>query len=631
MDLFLELQGITTTTTASNEYTAWVTPDTNLRGVLPKYTGLKNIHIEMLRFTTQGTGGRHNQQSVNKQTLAGSSVFELSGAYFNPDSYLQNPENLNWLKQNYTVYIDIAAAGYMINDMINNNLQSQTVSAIVNFAKAQGVVGVETNFETLGDITSANMPKYVQFLKDLGNSLHQNGLKFRYTTMSEIVGGQKTAFVGAWRNSFIKDLPYDEVCMMSYDEQYDTLKAIASFDFIRKSLEALIADGIPANKIIQGIPNYGYVKKNSANNFQLIDSLPMKKLMAAEISKLTQRDPLSGELYNLNASVAYRVGETPVPGSIWMNDHTSIRQKMDVGKALGVNNFGLWVAMEGFDYFEPIATASSTTPTVLPTINDAYTTTQTTDTGSWGGAKSVYTYPNIPVNLFIVGYGNISLSKLVINDGEVQTGYTPNTTVNSITIKQSFTLRKVEILNNGPNEVYIEAYAGDINGDVDMPLVANDTVLAGNIPEPTPSPPDPIIDPVLPPLPTPPPEPTPSPEPTPPPIVDPFPQPLPVDEIRRRLKLAYPQLTDEEIEMFVQMVFTPPGKTEAEMNAIIQEYLRNKGLPTDPIIDPPINPPITPPPQPNPEEKKNILIRLNLDIASVFIGAVLALVATKYN
>ena len=221
------------------EYSAWVTPDTDIKSVLPTYSGLQHIHIELLRFTKQG--GRVIQEGVNGKTLNNSSVFKLRPGWFGsgPERYLGNPENIEWLKRNYTVYMDVSAKGDMIDDMINNNLQTNTVNAIVDYAAALGLYGVETNFEVLAQISSKNMSAYVQFLKDLGNKLHGKGLKFRYTTMSESVYREdedkysKTAFVGSWRNAMIADIPYDEVCLMSYDEQYEQHKhnkAVSSFE-----------------------------------------------------------------------------------------------------------------------------------------------------------------------------------------------------------------------------------------------------------------------------------------------------------------------------------------------------------------------------------------------------------------
>lgn len=195
------------------EYSIWITPDSEIRDVLPTLTGVKNLHFECLRFSTQE--GRVLDQGINGQFVNNSSVFELNAGYFGSGGYLQQPDYIKELAQKYTVYMDVSSKGNMIDDMIIHNKQSNTVQAIVQTAKRYGFHGVETNFETLGEIPSSNMPKYVQFLKDLGNALHNAGLKFRYTTMSEIVNGTKTAFVGAWRNGFIKDLPYDEVCMMA--------------------------------------------------------------------------------------------------------------------------------------------------------------------------------------------------------------------------------------------------------------------------------------------------------------------------------------------------------------------------------------------------------------------------------
>lgn len=380
------------------EYSAWVLPTTDVKYVLPKYTNLKSIHVELLRTGKQSDpkvlkesssaveiGNDTNGEPIygNGKFLNNSSVYDLHPAEFG--GFIGNNETIAWMAQNYTMYVDIASQGDEIKDMLATGRLNSTVTEIVNYTKKINAVGIECNLENYALVLTNE--QLIQFYSTLGNALRSAGKKLRITVQPM---PEKQAD-GSWfipdYNKFLISVPFDEVTIMIYDEMFaqnlynNTSMPNCSFEFIRKNIEQIKSYGIPVNKIVAGIPTIGYICPSSnVTQATHIQTPQLYAPYAPQIAQMTQRDPNSGELFNKNAKVL-KAGESlknipSTDGHIWWCDHEAVKQKMNVAKELGITKFASWVAHKYMSWFEPV-TWDNPVPT---TYNSAGTTQGTTNT-----------------------------------------------------------------------------------------------------------------------------------------------------------------------------------------------------------------------------------------------------------
>ncbi len=238
----------------------WVMPDNFSLENLSGYDGLSGISVEFLRFHTMDPGDKVADRGA---VLNDSHIYCMGKRYFGGVVYTR--ANAEYLRQNVSeCYVTLSGrveTGVHAMLAAGRMAQDRAIAAAVNFVSKIGFHGIDLNVEGLAAFEPADVPKYVAWLKRLGIALHKKNLKFRFTALAE------GAYVSKpWSNDQLIPIMdhIDEIAPMGYDYMFDYgAVQVSPQDFVKASVEKLITEGWPREKIILGVANYGYIAKHS--------------------------------------------------------------------------------------------------------------------------------------------------------------------------------------------------------------------------------------------------------------------------------------------------------------------------------------------------------------------------------
>lgn len=206
--------------------------------------------------------------------------------------------------------------------------RTKLIADLMEEARNVGFDGYNLDFELL---PGEAVPHYVQFIKELSVACRREGLVLSVDNYSPR-GGADYGLKEQGR--FI-----DYVVIMGYDEHWGTggvAGSVASIGFVEEGINMVIDRGVPADKIINGIPFYTRVWKTAGSE---VESEALGMVASKEFC----------DKYNLpmewNADVCQYYGEKTMGGTlyqIWLEDTTSIETKLTVMKKLGVAGVAEW-------------------------------------------------------------------------------------------------------------------------------------------------------------------------------------------------------------------------------------------------------------------------------------------------
>ena|GEM_PF-13339 len=127
--------------------------------------------------------------------------------------------------------------------------RKNVISQLMNYAEDLGLSGINLDFEYQEETDGYS---YVQFVRELSVACRKAGLilSVDVPVPYDFNSWYDRAELGAYA---------DYVVIMGYDETYagsDHTGSVASLSFERNGIEQTIAQGVPANKILSGIPFY---------------------------------------------------------------------------------------------------------------------------------------------------------------------------------------------------------------------------------------------------------------------------------------------------------------------------------------------------------------------------------------
>lgn len=234
--------------------------------------------------------------------------------------------------------VDGVDIGYVLTHTSSRqNLVNQLVAKAVEF----NLDGINIDFEALDNSVAGNA--YMQFLRELSIKLHALDISLStdvpvYTSTNNAVYhyGEQSNFV-------------DYVIIMGYDQHYGQTSgegSVASLEWTKNAVENTLAEGVPADQIVLGMPFYTKLwiltpktEENSAEvtyviGFENDDMDTAKTWMSNNVAEPEWLDDC-GQYYG-------EVTKNGVIYKMWLEDTTSLEKRLQQMKEYSLAGAAFW-------------------------------------------------------------------------------------------------------------------------------------------------------------------------------------------------------------------------------------------------------------------------------------------------
>lgn len=222
-----------------------------------------------------------------------------------------------------------------------NNLVNQIIAAAIQF----DLDGINVDFEAMEvEVGDA----YVQFIRELSLKCSNNGL---ILSVDNYVPSEYTAFYNREGQAEYADY----IIVMAYDEHYvgSDEGPVASIDFVRQGIKNTIAEGVPSDRLILGIPFYTRVwietpKETAGDDIESVSEdyvsydLSSQALGMTAAAALAEENGVSMQWLDdlgLNYFEYEKNGQTI---KVWLEDTSSIALKLDEMKNNSLAGAAFW-------------------------------------------------------------------------------------------------------------------------------------------------------------------------------------------------------------------------------------------------------------------------------------------------
>lgn len=234
-------------------------------------------------------------------------------------------------------------SGLRANYLFNNiNAQNALIMKIINTMKYKGYLGIDIDFEY---INQQDAQAYLDFLTNITKQLKNEGFSVNVDLAPKISSTQRGLLYEAHNYPKIGEIA-DTVLLMTYEwgYTYGPPMAVAPLNQVRKVIEYAVTE-IPSNKILMGIPVYGY-------NWLLpyIQGVSQATSIGNDFAATIAFNNKAVIKYDDTAQSPYfnywdRQGREHV---VWFEDVRSIKSKLELLKENNLLGAGYWSIMRPF-------------------------------------------------------------------------------------------------------------------------------------------------------------------------------------------------------------------------------------------------------------------------------------------
>lgn len=209
--------------------------------------------------------------------------------------------------------------------------RKQHIADIVALLESKNFDGINIDYENLQDEQTDN---FSAFMKELGSALHEQG-KILKVALQRRENNDHT-YGQDW---IAVSQAADQLTFMTYDEhrQEGEPGPVASINWVRRTIEFALSLGVPKEKIVVGIPLYGYdwaMRKDGS--FDTAKVLEYEDV--ANIMKVFEARPQFDEK-SASPYLEYTVGKKHI---VWFENEKSFAAKLELAKELGVGGIAFW-------------------------------------------------------------------------------------------------------------------------------------------------------------------------------------------------------------------------------------------------------------------------------------------------
>ncbi|WP_022766263.1 glycosyl hydrolase family 18 protein [Butyrivibrio sp. XPD2006] len=320
--------------------------------VEPEFTGISKDGMVNLGFhNIGGVGGNDTitdmisgAKSLNVICPTWLAVTDNDGTVrsFAGSSYVETAHNKGidvWvLLDNFTGGSEVSTHEFLSHA----SSRAAIISKAVEETLAVGADGINLDFE---QVASEDGQSFVQFMRELSIACRKAGLVFsvdNYVPMN----------FNSHYNLEEQGIFADYVIIMGYDEHYGGSQeagSVASLGYVENGIIKTLED-VPANKVINAVPFYTRIWRTADG-----------KVSSEAVSMKTAKEFIANHNIDMqwNAEAGQNYGEYTDGGTlvqIWMEDETSIGQKIDSMRANNIAGIAEWcLGMESPEIWDLIA------------------------------------------------------------------------------------------------------------------------------------------------------------------------------------------------------------------------------------------------------------------------------------
>lgn len=228
--------------------------------------------------------------------------------------------------------------------MSYSSKREKLIQSLMADVAAYGIDGLNLDFEL---VPNEAVPHYVQFIRELSVACRRAGVVLSVDNYPPMGGSNY--------NLHDQGLFVDYVIIMGYDEYWGSggvAGPVASIGYVEQGIQMVMAEGVPADKIVNAIPFYTRVWKTNGGD------------VTSEALGMTAAANFVSE-YNIpttwDAGSCMNYGEKEMKGilyQVWLEDKESIETKLNVMKnysiagvaewQLGQEDKAIWDTIDGY-------------------------------------------------------------------------------------------------------------------------------------------------------------------------------------------------------------------------------------------------------------------------------------------
>lgn len=223
----------------------------------------------------------------------------------------------------------------------NRVIQDKIIIQVTDMVEKQGYAGVNINFEY---IPPGNRGQYAEFAGHMRRKLNERGCRVSASAAAKNSERQKGLLVEGIDYRMLGENT-DYVFLMTYDwgYTYSPPMAVAPLDKVRQVIEYAVT-AIPPEKIILGIPNYGYDW-----------TLPYEKGITRartignpEAAALAAQNGAAVQYAERSQAPWFTYGKNGMEHAVWFEDSRSITAKWDLIREYSLAGGWYWDLMRPF-------------------------------------------------------------------------------------------------------------------------------------------------------------------------------------------------------------------------------------------------------------------------------------------
>ena len=238
---------------------------------------------------------------------------------------------------------------------VRENLVNQIIAKALNY----NLDGINIDFEALsGDVGDG----FIQFIRELSLKCDDNGLVL---SVDNYVPSAYTQFYNRAEQAIFADY----VIVMAYDEHYSGSDegSVASIGFVREGAQNTLAQGVPAEQLILGMPFYTRIwaetpKEEDGDSAEAASDDYVGYELSCETASMAEarsRIDVNGAQITWLEDCGQNYAQYEADGityKIWLEDAKSLDLKLQVMKDLKLAGAAFWKAgMETADVWDTIS------------------------------------------------------------------------------------------------------------------------------------------------------------------------------------------------------------------------------------------------------------------------------------